>query len=83
MCTDCQAQYQKADGPNRDACFFDNPKTFDELVFTDRDPNSVLYSGKLIDWKNWKTYLLELICRCAIATQKKGGALFGLQYYGE
>ena len=41
------------------------------------------YSGIKTNWKDWDNYLPNLVCRCAIESDKKGKKLFGLQYYGE
>ncbi|CAH3199325.1 unnamed protein product, partial [Porites evermanni] len=49
-------------------CFKDdrtNPRPVPVLVFTDRDNSSNVWSGKTIDWSNWDTYIVDLVCRCA------------------
>ncbi|EDO34921.1 predicted protein [Nematostella vectensis] len=56
---------------------------WNELLFTDRDPSSNVFSGILIDWANWQDYINSLACRCARAAYKKGYTYFGLQFYGE
>ncbi|XP_032230545.1 uncharacterized protein LOC116614066 [Nematostella vectensis] len=54
-----------------------------KLLFTDRDPSSRVFSGQTINWRNWKTYVNGLACRCAKAAYNKGYTMFGLQFYGE
>ncbi|XP_044178443.1 uncharacterized protein LOC114976229 isoform X3 [Acropora millepora] len=70
----------------KQGCFNDKTKpsqrTMSELLFQDRHKGKT-FSGQKIDWNNWKTYLPELICRCAKAAGKKGYEFFGIQHYGE
>ncbi|KAJ7383586.1 hypothetical protein OS493_026771 [Desmophyllum pertusum] len=70
----------------RVGCYRDsliNPRPIPELIMTDRDPTSDVYSGKKVEWKNWNEYLPDLVCRCAKKTRDKGYNVFGLQFYGE
>ena len=70
----------------RVGCYRDkqaNPRPLPNLIMTDRDIRSQVYSGKTIDWKKWDTYLPDLVCRCARESSKKEMATFGLQYYGK
>ncbi|XP_073245330.1 uncharacterized protein [Porites lutea] len=67
-------------------CYKDKSKpslrTLKELIFQDRYKGKT-FSGQKISWKNWATYLPELVCRCAMAASKKGYVYFGIQFYGE
>jgi len=78
--TPCSVKYIKH------GCYNDKSKSslraLRELLFQDRYKGKT-YSGRKIDWKNWATYLPELVCRCAIATNNKGYVYFGIQFYGE
>lgn len=78
--TTCSLQYEKV------GCFRDrhrNPRPLPNYLMNDRDVFHKKFSGKLIDWKNWDTYLPDLACRCAKKAQEKGMTFFGLQFYGE
>ena len=75
----CPVKYNKL------GCFKDdmkNPRPLPLLLFTDRDSKSPVYSNKEIDWKNWDTYIKDLVCRCAKAAEEKKFSLFGLQNSG-
>ncbi|XP_032240694.2 uncharacterized protein LOC116619731 isoform X2 [Nematostella vectensis] len=54
-----------------------------ELLITDRDNTSNVFSGEEIDWKKWRAYRNEFLCRCSDAAKKKGYKKIGLQFYGE
>ena len=58
-------------------------RTLPELLMTDRDPLSPRFSGKLVDWSNWNTYINDIVCRCAKKTKEKNYNLFGIQFYGK
>ena len=58
------------------------PRPMPELLLTDRDPSSKVYSGVTIDWVNYATYLPQIVCRCAEAARIRGFSHFGVQYYG-
>ena len=78
--TTCSLQYEKV------GCFRDrhrNPRPLPNYLMNDRDVFHKRFSGKLIDWKNWDTYLPDLACRCAKKAQEKGMTFFGLQFYGQ
>ncbi|KXJ26166.1 neurogenic locus notch homolog protein 4 [Exaiptasia diaphana] len=47
-----------------------------EMKFSDRDASKV-------GWKNWESYMADLVCRCAKAAKKSGQDGFGIQFYGE
>ena len=47
-------------------CFVDNKspvRPLPELVFTDNDPQSTVYSGINVQADDWETYMPELVCR--------------------
>ena len=47
-------------------CFVDNKspvRPLPELVFTDNDPQSSVYSGINVQADDWETYMPELVCR--------------------
>ncbi|XP_022796155.1 uncharacterized protein LOC111334626 [Stylophora pistillata] len=76
----CAVNYTKL------GCFKDDrkkPRPLPELLFTDRDSRSEVFSGKTIDWNNWDTYMIDLVCRCAKAAKAKKYNYFSLQYFGE
>ena len=60
----------------------DDIKPLPELLFTDRDSSSRLFSGTTIASKDWGNYILKLICRCAEQANQKRFAFFGIQQYG-
>ena len=68
-------------------CFSDKEsasgRPLPELIMTDRDETSIVYSGKTIGWTNWNTYIDDLACRCAEAAKLKGYTVFGLQDNGK
>jgi hypothetical protein len=54
-----------------------------ELLFTDRDSSSKVFSGTTIASKNWGSYIIKLICRCAETANQKRFSFFGIQHYGK
>ena len=42
----------------------------------------VIWSGKTIDWNNWDTYIVDLVCRCANESRARNYSHFSIQYYG-
>ncbi|XP_028401439.1 vegetative cell wall protein gp1-like isoform X2 [Dendronephthya gigantea] len=54
-----------------------------ELLFTDRDSSSKVFSGTTISSKDWGNYIQKLICRCAEQANQKRFTLFGIQHYGD
>ncbi|XP_046848084.1 uncharacterized protein LOC124441663 [Xenia sp. Carnegie-2017] len=58
-------------------------RALSELIFTDRDKYSIVYSGKEIDWENYGAYISDLACHCSKKTAEKDYSYFGLQFYGE
>ena len=69
----------------RIGCYKDKqlkPRPLPDLVFTDRDTTSRVYSGQTINWKQWDTYMPKLVCRCAEESVKKMKIVFGIQFYG-
>jgi len=66
-------------------CYQDdiNDRTMTELLLTDRDSSSPVYSGQNINWANWNQYIRDLVCRCAGKTRDKGYRTFGIQFYGK
>lgn len=77
----CNVQYDKL------GCFKDlkvAPRPLPDLILTDRDTTSPVYSGVSIDWGNWDTYLTGLVCRCAQkAAEAKIYQYFGIQSHGK
>ncbi|XP_073246804.1 uncharacterized protein [Porites lutea] len=63
----------------------DQPRLLPSYILTDRDEQiqNPVFSGQLIDWKNWYEHLPSFVCRCAQQAQKKGWRIFGIQYWGE
>jgi len=67
-------------------CFVDNKspnRPLPELIFTDNDPESTVYSGVSVQADDWETYMPDLVCRCAKAASMKNYSHFGIQGYGE
>ncbi|XP_074627228.1 uncharacterized protein LOC141885237 isoform X4 [Acropora palmata] len=67
-------------------CFQDRKTTtrpLPELIFTDNDPESNVYSGITLQQDDWEQYMPELVCRCATAASLKNYTHFGIQGYGE
>ncbi|XP_028394319.1 uncharacterized protein LOC114518504 isoform X2 [Dendronephthya gigantea] len=68
-------------------CFVDtgNPSTMPEMLLTDTDQRSPLFSGVSMKRgiKDWDDYMSNLICRCAQITNEKGYTHFGIQNLGE
>jgi len=67
-------------------CFKDNgqvPRPLPELLFTDRDPKDVVYSGIPVHGQDFDAYVTDLVCRCAAATREKKYTHFAIQEYGE
>lgn len=67
-------------------CFKDSQqptRTLPELLFTDKDKQSKVYSGIPIGWGNWNSYLEDLVCRCSKKAKEKKYTHFGIQYYGK
>ena len=70
----------------RVGCFKDSmiePRPLPQLLMTDRDSSSHMFSGKPIHWGNWDAYFPDLICRCAEKAKAKGHNVFGIQHYGK
>lgn len=63
----------------------DQPRLLPSYILTDRDEQiqNPVFSGQLIDWRNWYEHLPSFVCRCAQKAQKKGWRIFGIQYWGE
>ncbi|XP_078381033.1 uncharacterized protein LOC144663843 isoform X2 [Oculina patagonica] len=51
-----------------------------DMLFTDRDPSSDKTSGIDVDWKNWDSYVKDVVCRCAERAKAGGYKFFGLQW---
>lgn len=76
----CSVTYEKV------GCFKDNqvsPRPFSELVTTDVDPKSPVYSGSPVNKGDWNTYLADVVCRCAQNTQEYEYEYFGIQNLGK
>jgi len=52
-------------------------------IINERDPVNHNYNGILVNWKGFKYYLQEFICRCAKAAFSNGYNVIGVQFYGE
>jgi len=76
----CNVQYEKL------GCFKDSkvaPRPLADLILTDRDTSSPVYSGGKISWGTWNTYLTDLVCRCAQKAAEAGiYQYFGIQNHG-
>lgn len=47
-------------------CFQDrkaSTRPLPELIFTDNDPESTVYSGVTVQQDDWEQYMPELVCR--------------------
>ena len=68
-------------------CYKDSQKKsgrpLPELLFTDRDPKSKVYSGIPVNWGEWDNYMADLVCRCSKAAKAKKYSHFGIQFYGK
>ena len=76
---ECKTYYEPV------GCFADNqnkPRPIPHYISTDRDYTLPIFSGTLIDWKNWNTFSPEMICRCATLAKTKGHKLFSIQFWG-
>ncbi|XP_029197973.2 uncharacterized protein LOC114963020 isoform X2 [Acropora millepora] len=76
----CSVNYNKL------GCFVDdriNPRPLPELLFTDGDPGSKVHSGQRVNWDNWNSYLVDIVCRCAKAAKAKRYTHFAIQFYVE
>lgn len=80
MIVSCGASYLKL------GCYIDkharDHRPLPNLLFTDRDPKSLKFSGKHIDWENLDSYMRDAVCRCAEQAKAQGYMFFGLQFYG-
>ena len=77
--SDCPVKYTRV------GCFDDSmvqPRPLSQLLMTDRDPTSPVYSGIPVHWGMWDVYFPKLICRCAAKAKAKGYNVFGIQHYG-
>jgi len=75
----CEVKYERV------GCFNDNhrnPRPLPELILTDRDTTSDIYSKQNIDWGDFDNYMRDFACRCARAAKNKRFFYFGLQHYG-
>ncbi|KAJ7325338.1 hypothetical protein OS493_029884 [Desmophyllum pertusum] len=63
-------------------CFKDkvdpSERVLKKIAFEDRDKDQSQQT-----WKEWKTYLPELVCRCAEAANNMGQVDFGVQFFEE
>lgn len=69
----------------RKGCFEDRndgDHRLSEILFTDRDTSSSVFSGRPVGWNHWENYILKLACRCAEESNRKRSTVFGLQRYG-
>ncbi|XP_048581714.1 uncharacterized protein LOC5511228 isoform X2 [Nematostella vectensis] len=75
----CDVRY-KSVGCYRDLHL--TPRPMPELLLTDVDKASNMYTGVQMDDQQLPTYLPDLVCRCAKMANLKGYSHFGLQDYG-
>lgn len=67
-------------------CYDDDqkvPRPLPELILTDRDPTYRTWTGKMINWKNWDSYHVDFICRCAAKAKELKYRYFSTQFYGK
>ena len=67
-------------------CFSDNhvePRPLPQLLFTDADTQSELYSGIPMELGQLDRYLSDVACRCAANADKLQFEYFGIQNYGK
>ncbi|XP_057304151.1 uncharacterized protein LOC130641387 isoform X2 [Hydractinia symbiolongicarpus] len=67
-------------------CFKDlgqDPRPMPEMLFTDRNPDSKLYSGKPVHGLDFQGYVTDLICRCAKSALEKKYTHFSIQDFGQ
>ncbi|XP_048588340.1 uncharacterized protein LOC5512415 isoform X2 [Nematostella vectensis] len=67
-------------------CFNDDmkaPRPFPTMLFTDRDTESVLYSGTKFNAGQWNTYMPDVVCRCAVKAISQENIVFSIQNFGE
>lgn len=65
-------------------CFNDDyQRAMPEQILNERDKTSKVFSGHIIDWKNYEKYVLAFACRCANIAAAKGYTVIGLQFFGE
>ena len=73
-------------GFKRLGCYKDNwqeHRPLPQLLFTDLDELSPLYSGKKYDKKNFdRSYLDDLVERCASKSKLLGYDVFGVEKFG-
>ena len=73
-------------GYKRLGCYNDKEqedRPLPELLFTDRDELSPVYSGKKYTKENYDgPYLDDLVERCALKSRKMGYTVFGIERFG-
>ena len=73
-------------GYKRLGCYNDKEqedRPLPELLFTDRDELSPVYSGKKYTKENYdRPYLDDLVERCALKSKKMGYNVFGIERFG-
>lgn len=52
-------------------------------MFIDFDINNVKFSGFLVDWGSWNSYMDDVVCWCVEILWLKGFDYFGLGNFGE
>ena len=64
-------------------CFNNDNNLLSELLITERDLSSEKnVKKKLIDWKNWNSYMVAFVYRCLNETTANNLHVFGMSYYG-
>ena len=65
-------------------CFnnLQNPRPLPQMMFTDLDARAARFSGVLVDWGSWDSYLNDAVCRCAQVSKAKGFNYFGIENFG-
>jgi len=65
-------------------CFNNDNNLLSELLITERELSSEKnVKKKLIDWKNWNSYMVAFVYRCLNETTANNLHVFGMSYYGE
>uniref|UniRef100_A0A7M5XCK5 SUEL-type lectin domain-containing protein n=1 Tax=Clytia hemisphaerica TaxID=252671 RepID=A0A7M5XCK5_9CNID len=67
----------------KQGCLSRDANVFHQQVANNRDASSNVYTGKLLDWHNFKQSLGELGCACAKKVKELGGVAFAMTFWGE
>uniref|UniRef100_A0A7M5XCK1 SUEL-type lectin domain-containing protein n=1 Tax=Clytia hemisphaerica TaxID=252671 RepID=A0A7M5XCK1_9CNID len=67
----------------KQGCLKRSTSVFHQQVANNRDASSNVYTGKVLDWVNYKQSLEELGCACAKKVKELGGVAFAMTFWGE